>query len=208
MAYVWINPVVDCMYDSDVLNAFLLKHGHKRLYTSKDWLSVVKEKYRTAVLASTELVMDMRCPKTKELLEESGIHSRVTFPDIEPILIHCGQEGSQREELAEKEKIITTPCKALADKGNALGLEKTHFVPWRTFLESIGEYPEGVLPKESPIPAGFFSELGLKTASVTGEEEIREYFKDFEANAMQKEIQLVEMLYCKDGCHNGDGIQP
>lgn len=208
MAYIWINPVVDRMYDSDVLNGFLLKHGYKRFYTSKDWLSVVKEKYRIVVKESTNMVMDMRCPKSKELLEELGVHSGVVFPDIKPILIHCGQEGSQKEDLAEEEKIITTPCQALADMGNALDLNNTWFVPWKTFLESIGEYPEGVLPKESPIPAGFFSELGLKTVSITGEEEIREYFRDFQANAMQKEIQLVEMLYCKDGCHNGDGIQP
>lgn len=207
MAYIWINPVTDRMYETDVLNKFLHNHGYQRFYTSEDWLTVVKEKYRTAVNQSTAPVMDMRCPKTKEMLEELGIQSTVTFPDIKPILIHCGQEGSEREDLLDGEKIITTPCQALADMGNALELENTYFVSWRKFLESIGESPKGSIPKESPIPAGFFTELGIKTASITGEEEIRKYFKNFPIDKVQKEIQLVEMLYCKDGCHNGDGIQ-
>ncbi len=207
MTYIWINPVTDRMYDSDVLNAFLRKHGYRRFDTSTDWLTVVKEKYRTVVEQSTDVVMDMRCPKTKELLDEIGVDSGITFPDIKPILIHCGQEGSEQEQLTEEEKVITTPCQSLADMGNALGLKHTRFVPWRTFLESIGEYPEGILPKESPIPAGFFKELGINTVSITGEEEIRAYYKNFVKDAGQKEVQLVEMLYCKDGCHNGDGIR-
>jgi len=37
---------------------------------------------------------------------------------------------------------------------------------------------------------------------VTGEAEIREYFKD----GVPADAELVEMLFCKDGCHNGDGI--
>ena len=207
MTYIWINPVTDRMYDSDVLNVFLCKHGYRRFDTSTDWLAVVKEKYRTVVEQSTNVVMDMRCPKTKELLDELGVHSGVTFPDIKPILIHCGQDGSKQEELAEEEKVITTPCQSLADMGNALGLHHTRFIPWRKFLESLGEYPEGILPKESPIPAGFFKELGIKTVSITGEEEIRAYFKNFVNDVGEKEVQLIEMIYCKDGCHNGDGIR-
>lgn len=207
MAYIWINPVTDRMYDAGVLNAFLDKHGYKRFNTSTDWLAVVREKYHAAVKQSTDTVIDVRCPKTKELLHEMGIHTGVTFPEIHPILIHCAKEGSQQEDLQEDEKIITTPCQALADMGNALGLERTWFVPWRKFLESIGESPEERLLEESPIPTGFFAELGLKTDSVTGEEEIREYFKKFQSGETEREVQLVEILYCKDGCHNGDGIQ-
>lgn len=208
MAYIWINPVTDRMYDSKVLNEFLLKHGYKRFDTSTDWLTVVREKYDIAVKQSTDTVMDVRCPKVKELLEEIRIDASVTFPDIHPILIHCGEEGSQRADLLDDEKMITTPCQALADMGNALELENTQFIPWRTFLEFIGEGPEGILPTESPIPTGFFSQLDIKTDSITGEEEIRAYFEKFSNEEEQKKVQLVEMLYCKDGCHNGDGIRP
>ncbi len=202
MAYVWINPVTDSMYEPEVLNEFLRQHGYIRFKTSTDWLTIVKEKYRLAVEQSTQTVMDMRCPKIKELLDELGITSGVTIPKIKPILIHCGEEGSERADLQDKEKIITTPCQALADMGNALGLKNTWFVPWNRFVESLGGAPASIPLKRSPIPPGFFAELGLKTVSITGEEEIRNYFENYVPN----EVQLIEMLFCKEGCHNGDGI--
>ncbi|MBQ8559851.1 MAG: hypothetical protein IJ439_07735 [Tyzzerella sp.] len=203
MAYIWINPVTDGMYEPDVLNEFLRHHGYKRFHTSTDWLTIVKEKYRLAAKQAAHTVMDMRCPKTRELLDELGITSEVTIPEINPILIHCGQEGSEREDLWDEEKIITTPCQALADMGNALGLKNTWFVPWNQLLKSIGDKPPGIPPKESPIPPGFFDELGLKTVSITGEKEIRNYFENY----VPDEVQLVEMLFCREGCHNGDGIR-
>lgn len=203
MAYIWINPVTDGMYEPDVLNEFLQHYGYKRFHTSIDWLAIVKEKYRLVASQATHTVMDMRCPKIKELLDELGVTSEVMIPEIKPILIHCGQEGSEREDLQGEEKIITTPCQALADMGNALGLEDTWFVPWNQFLKLLGSEPAGISPKQSPIPPGFFDELGLKTVSVTGEEELRNYFKSY----VPDEVQLVEMLFCRDGCHNGDGVR-
>ncbi len=203
MAYIWINPVTDSMYEPDMLNDFLHQHGYQRLETSKDWLGIVREKYRQTMEGTTDTVLDMRCPKTKELLEELEDCSNVTIPDIKPILIHCGEEISEREDLQGEEKIITTPCQALADMGNRLGLKDTRFVSWKVFLEMLGSKPEGLLPQKSPIPPGFFKELGLKTISLSGEEEIRNYFK----KNMLDDVQLVELLYCKEGCHNGDGIR-
>lgn len=203
MPYVWINPVTNSMYEPEILDEFLHNHGYKRFHTSVDWLAIVKEKYRLAVNDSKHTVMDMRCPKIKELLEEMKIVSAVTIPNIKPILIHCGQEAGVREDLQGEHKIITTPCQALADMGNAMGLEHTWFVPWNKFLESIGNEPKFNIPKVSPIPPGFFEELDMKTDSITGEEEIRNYFE----KGIPDGVQLVEMLYCKDGCHNGDGIK-
>ena len=150
-----------------------------------------------------ECLTNYQPEKIREMLEEMGGVSGVTIPDIKPILIHCGMEGSQRDDLREEEKIITTPCQALADMGNELELKNTWFVPWNRFLESIGSELPGILPKDSPIPPGFFEELEGKVDSVTGEEEIRQYFEDY----VPGKAKLVEMLYCKDGCHNGDGIR-
>jgi len=203
MPYVWINPVTESMYEQDVLNVFLEKHGYKRFQVTGDWLTIVKQKYGLAVSQATKTVIDVRCPKTKEMLEELGITSKVFIPDVKPILIHCGQEGSQRADLQEEEKIITTPCQALADMGNALGLKGTWFVPWNKFLKSIGSEPVANIPKESPIPPGFFEELGVKTVSITGEDKIREFFQ----NDISDGVELVEILFCEGGCHNGDGIK-
>ena len=55
---------------------------------------------------------------------------------------------------------------------------------------------------ESPIPPGYFNSLDAKITSISGPETVEEYFK----NQQHKENDLVEMLYCKNGCNNGDGV--
>lgn len=207
MAYIWINPVTESMYEPRALTDFLKKHGYEQIETTEDWLTIVKEKYRVAVNGANGPVMDMRCPKTQEVLDEIGVTSNVTIPTIEPILIHCAREISGREELQGEEKVITTPCKALADMGNALKLPNTWFVPWNQFLETLGNDLVKHQPKESPIPPGFFEELPIKSISITGQIEIQEYFRKHFQKDIQGDVQLVEMLFCKEGCHNGDGIR-
>ena len=213
MAYIWINPVVASMYEPETLNEFLEKYGYKRVKTTEDWLRIVKEKYHAAVNESKTPVMDMRCPKSSEVVDTVGATSTFTVPNIEPILIHCAREISAREDLQGEEKVITTPCQALADMGNALELPHTTFVTWNQFLAMFDDQPiqdsdtlVAQQLKASPIPPGFFEELGLKTVSVTGEEEIRDYFQTCFAKGVPNNVQLVEMLFCKYGCHNGDGI--
>lgn len=213
MAYIWINPVAEGMYESKALTEFLQKHGYQQVEATEDWLNIVKEKYRAAVVGASSPVIDMRCPKTKEVLEDLGVSDKVTIPTIEPILIHCAREVSAREELKGEEKVITTPCQALADMGNALKLPNTTFMPWKHFLTMFDDKPiqDGESLKvqqlqESPIPPGFFESLGMKTISLSGEDEIREYFQTPNSKDMTDNIQLVEMLFCQQGCHNGDGL--
>ena len=202
MAYIWINPVTESMYEPKKLTDFLQKHGYKQVKVTGDWLNVVKEKYRIAVGEAMTAVIDMRCPKTKQLLDEMGVTAEFTVPTIEPILIHCAREISAREDLQGEEKIITTPCQALVDMGNALGLPDTSFIPWNRFLKTLSDQSgrdEEILAirqlKESPIPLGFFEDLELKTVSLTGEEEIREYFQTQKSNEMAKNFDLVEILF-------------
>ena len=202
MAYIWINPVTAGMYEKEELNVFLQEHGYKRFETSIDWLTIIKDKYLTAVKQSKSPVIDVRCPKAKELLEGMELKSEVTFPQIYPILIHCAQEGSGRKELQNETKIITTPCQALADMGNGLHFPDTHFISWNQVLKMLGNEPKRNPIHQSPIPPGYFKELGVNVVSVTGEKEIRSFFE----KEIPENIQLIELLYCEDGCHNGDGI--
>ena len=203
MKYLWINPVTDKMYDKQKLNEFIMQQGYKRVETSKDWLSVVKEKYKKAVQDSENTVIDIRCPMAADLVKNLADTKEFVFPEIHPILIHCGCELAEREMTKDDELIITTPCKALAELGNKLALKNTTFIPWNQFLRKFNEKPGEMIESKTPIPLGFFEELKVNTVSLTGEQEIQEYFQsDF-----GKEIQLIEMLYCKDGCHNGDGIK-
>ena len=213
MTYIWINPVAEGMYEPKQLTAFLQKHGYKQVKVTGDWLNIVKEKYRALVNTSDRPVIDMRCPKTKQVLDEMGVTSKFTVPEIEPILIHCAREISAREDLQGEEKIITTPCQSLADMGNALQLPDTTFIPWNQFLAMLNAQrisnDESLTTQqlqESPIPPGFFEDLELKTVSLTGEEDIREYFQNHKLQETTKDIQLMEMLFCCHGCHHGDGL--
>lgn len=203
MKYIWINPVTDRMYAAGVLDIFLEKHGYQRVEVSVDWLSVVREKYRQVMENAQKIVIDMRCPKILGLLQEYPLAQEVILPQIEPILLHCGREISQRDALRGHEKIITTPCKALADMGNALALPETKFLPWNEFLHGLGEMPQASALRESPIPPGFFAELNCTVHSVTGEMQLREAF---ERHCAEDKV-LLELLFCKEGCHHGDGVR-
>lgn len=207
MAYIWINPVAESMYDSKALTEFLQKHDYKQVKVTVDWLNIVKEKYCMAVRETDNVVIDMRCPKTKDVLDELGVTSDVTTPVIEPILIHCAREISNRKDLQGEEKVITTPCQTLADMGNALNLSQTTFMPWNRFLLMVGDRPvEDSKLSASPIPPGFFEGLEMQTVSLSGEDEIKAYFQTNFLKDSTDDAQLVEMLFCKHGCHNGDGI--
>ena len=73
MIYIWINPVVESMYDSEELNSFLNRYGYKRMHTKNDWCSIVRNKYMERVNAFKNVVIDIRCPKIMDIIEEVGI---------------------------------------------------------------------------------------------------------------------------------------
>ena len=105
-----------------------------------------------------DTVADMRCPVAggmaadyRHRYEEQGPGERsqgeqgphLVIPDIEPILIHCAREISGRRDLCDGQKLITTPCQALADAGNALKLKDTRFLAWNGLLKELGDTVEG-----------------------------------------------------------------
>ncbi|MFR2693334.1 MAG: hypothetical protein ACLTBV_23515 [Enterocloster bolteae] len=46
-------------------------------------------------------------------------------------------------DLCDGQKLITTPCQALADAGNALKLKDTRFLTWNGLLQELGIRLEG-----------------------------------------------------------------
>lgn len=204
MTYIWINPVTDRMYDKGRLEDFLRNHGYCRVECRENWGAVVREKYLqlkkevSAVAGST--VADVRCPVVEHLIR-GGDHPGLVVPEIEPILLHCGREISGREDLRGKKKIITTPCRALAEAGNRLNLEETEFLPWNLFLKRLGRVLPGKNLENSPIPPGFFGPPE-EAEAVTGPKEVEDYLQE----KKWKGGTIVEFLYCKEGCHRGDGV--
>lgn len=204
MKYIFINPVVDNMYIKEDLDKLLLNNGYSRVEVENDWHKVVKEKYNEALKSTEKALLDRRCPLAIDTINEYINEQDVFIPKIDPILIHCGIEIANREDLKGKKKVITTPCKSLASYGNKKGLEDTVFISWKEFIKKLNLYEkiQVKLLDESPIPLGYFNSLEAKISSISGEENIEAYFK----NNLHKESDLVEMLYCKDGCNNGDGV--
>lgn len=190
-------------------DSLLARHGLCRAECKRDWGSEVRAAYGRCAAQAAEngvTVADARCPLAAALVGEEkrrlGIGDELQTADIEPILIHCARELSERSDLKDGEKLITTPCRVLADAGNALGLLRTRFVTWRAFAERLGEDP-GTPPENSPVPPGFFCGLGCRTASLSGPEEIRRFLED----GRWKNFRLLELLFCRNGCHNGDGVR-
>ncbi len=143
---------------------------------------------------------DARCPAAASLVH--SLQPEIRIADIEPILIHCARELEERPDLANGEKIITTPCRILADMGNKLELKDTHFVPWNRFLAALGE-PMEPAPDASPIPPGFFKNLPFSVVSQSGRPAIESYVTGND----WKSAKLIELLYCVQGCHRGDGVR-
>lgn len=204
MKYIFINPVVDNMYIKEELDQLLLRNGYTRVGVEHDWHQIVKEKYKETLQSTEKTVIDMRCPLAVSTIKKYLTKQDSLMPEIDPILIHCGIEIANREDLKGKKKVITTPCDSLAIYGNKKQLEDTVFISWKEFLKELNSSEKVNVKQldESPIPPGYFKSLDAKITSISGPETVEEYFK----NKQHKENDLVEMLYCKNGCNNGDGV--
>ena len=94
---------------------------------------------------------------------------------------------------------------------------------WKDFLSELGVILEPA-PEASPIPPGFFTGLSVPVVSLSGRDEIEEYLeersrtwetesesgrKDTASAAAMNEHKplLLELLYCRQGCHMGDGVR-
>ena len=206
MKYIFINPVVDNMYIKEELDELLADNGYIRVEVENDWHSIVKEKYNDTLNEADKTLLDRRCPLAIDTIGTYINDNDIFMHEIDPILIHCGIEIANRENLKGKKKIITTPCYSLADYGNKKKLEDTLFISWKEFINELKQNEnQKIKPKslnESPIPPGYFHSLDAKISSISGKENIENYFK----NNLHKEDDLVEMLYCTNGCNNGDGV--
>ena len=213
------------------MKQILTEHQLTQVRCREDWGGIVLKQYAKLMEHADGIVADARCPEAVNLIERYNEEQNLSIQvaDIEPILIHCARELSERTDLAGGEKIITTPCRILAEQGNALELPRTRFVSWKDFLSELGERLEPA-PESSPIPPGFFAGLSVPVLSLSGQEEIEEYLRDEIIQEMtggmltgtteagnrngkkdtaraEHSPLLLELLYCRQGCHMGDGVR-
>ena len=188
------------MISAAALEKLLKKHDLTRVVCQESWGEIVLRKYRELLEHADGTFADARCPAAVSLVH--SLQPEIRIADIEPILIHCARELAKRPDLADGRKIITTPCRILADMGNKLELKDTHFVPWNRFLAAVGE-PAEPAPDASPIPPGFFKDLPFSVVSKSGRPAIESYVTGND----WKDAKLIELLYCVQGCHRGDGVR-
>lgn len=199
--YVWLNPVVLSMYEARELRCAVGEAGFEIVECGRDHIGAVKKKYGDEIKKAGVCVMDMRCPAAAELARDRYGDADVVYPDIHPILIHCAAELSER--LGGTGSLtVTTPCTELKDLGNSLGLPGTRFVTWKEFVEEQGIHIRKRELEKSPIPPGFFSEWEGAAKPLASREKIEAFFEKREYEA----YRVAEMLACREGCHNGNGV--
>lgn len=197
--YVFLNPLVVAMYSQELLTTLLHSAGFEILTCQINHIQKVLQEYDIQ-LNQGKACLDMRCPMAVEL---ANTYSHpYECPAIEPILIHSAREVVEAYKNDTLPIYITTPCQSLADYGNQLALPNTTFLTWNDFVRKFHlSFPKKNDLSQSPVPPGFFQSLNHKILSLSSKDEIVSYFSN-----QQDSYELIEMLYCSGGCHNGDGV--
>ena len=199
---VWLNPVVKNIYDFAALKEILQNKGFSVVECKKDHVKSVKNAYKNA-LAQSELIYDSRCPRAVNFIRANFKEQAALISNLNPILIESAIELSAK--LKENEWLyVTTPCEDLAELGRGLNLARTTFLTWKSFREQNAINLKMRSIEQSPIPPGFFTNLGVKTLSLSSKERI-ENALSYKFSEL-KNYQIIELLYCENGCHNGDGL--
>ncbi|MDO5521962.1 MAG: hypothetical protein Q4G58_15815 [bacterium] len=206
--YLWVNPVASKMYGEHLpeVEKQLEQLGYI-LVGCEPQLDYVRNQYVAFAKEADRTILDCRCPESIALLEKHDLTKHFEVPEIEPILVRTSRVLYERYVKEEgDELIITCPCtqlreftaERLADKKNV------SCYSWKEFVELEGMKSLGAIDS-SPIPLGFFDSTFDQVLRLSSEEEIvSEVRKVSEAD--ERQYDIVELLYCKDGCNNGNGI--
>ncbi|WP_315509115.1 hypothetical protein [Campylobacter showae] len=199
---VWLNPVVKSIYELAALKKSLQDKGFSVMECEKDHANSVKNAYKNS-LAQKKLIFDSRCPRAVNFIRANFKEQAALISNLNPILIESALELSAK--LKDDEWLyVTTPCEDLAELGRGLNLARTTFLTWKSFREQNAINLKMRSIEQSPIPPGFFTNLGVKTLSLSSKEKI-ENALSYKFSEL-KNYQIIELLYCENGCHNGDGL--
>ena len=199
---VWLNPVVKSIYELAALKKSLQDKGFSVMECEKDHANSVKNAYKNS-LAQKKLIFDSRCPRAANFIRANFKEQAALISNLNPILIESALELSAK--LKDGEWLyVTTPCEDLAELGRRLNLARTTFLTWKSFREQNAINLKMRSIEQRPIPPGFFTNLGVKTLSLGSKENIQNTLS-YKFSEL-KNYQIIELLYCENGCHNGDGL--
>jgi len=208
---IWINPVIARMAGSDY--PALIETLQGRGYTVDSCPEALPE-VRNAYLSllrqpSARPLIDARCPRIVSLVRKEFPRLSAQIAQIPPILIRCADLLYQRHVAPEPKKAnltIITPCSDLADYGKALFGKRIRFRTWKAFEREEGlglRYPR---TDESPIPLGFFDSTGVRVLGGSGSQTVIDLLALADEGRLDPDVEILELLYCQDGCHNGNGV--
>lgn len=206
--YIWINPVAEKMYGYEI--SVIKKNLIERKYIiveCEPQLEYVKGQYKECSKNVEGTVLDCRCPETINILKKENLIDNFEVPMIEPILVRTARVLYDKYiKNNDDTLIITCTCTQLRDFATERLKDKIGmtFSIWKDFIENEGMKSLGNIEK-SPIPLGFFYDSFENVLEVSSKDEIiNEISKIKRSN--EKKYDIVEMLYCKNGCNNGDGL--
>lgn len=200
--YIWLNPVVLKMYNQEELNTTLASLGFQIVTCAENHIQTVKNKYKEKYEGCKHLLCDNRCPKAISYVKTHYDNNSLEYSKIQPILIHSAEELANKYKEEDAQLYIITPCTDLRDLGNKLAFKNTIFQTWNEFCREHHIILNSKSIEASPIPPGFFDNIP-NVVNLASKDDIDRFFQ----SAPKQDKQLIEMLYCQGGCHNGDGVR-
>lgn len=205
---VVLNPVIQRILNEQdyqsLLDRIKNRCGHL-VADSTPGITEVKKLYQKWLARSDKFpVIDSRCPAIIKMIKNEFPGLIELLAPIDPILITGAK--MRLEEFKNEADIlsIVSPCRSFIvdfELDNKLKFAKTLIVPWRMFKVSVDFFAPQKKIENSPVPLGFFDNLGVKVYSASGKENCKKLLKNYPTDA-----ELLELLWCEGGCHNGDGL--
>jgi hypothetical protein len=209
--FVWLNPIVETMVaaDKDRVVHILGQKGYT-VVSCETGAPKIREAYRRYLQEEATIpIIDARCPKITALIKDRYPALCAYIAPIPPILVACAQDLFSKyiEPNAVRATLtIVAPCYALVSAGQCVFGNSIRFVTWRQFEREVDFGKKYARLDASPVPPGFFKDLENKVAEASGSEDIERLLITVSSGMLSPSVNLLEMLYCGGGCHNGDGI--
>lgn len=206
--YIWINPVVEAMAGSiyPAIEQQITARGYTIVKCSSA-LETVRQEYLQCLQANAgRLIIDTRCPLVSSVIEREYPTLKPYQAEVLPILMVCAQALYEKYVRPNKAADLTmvTPCSSLAELGNDKLGNVAYFLTWGDFCRE--QKLSFTLPRanSSPIPPGYFKFPAYRIVEASGPDAVRRLLE--KTTAYIGDADLLELLYCAGGCHNGDGV--
>ncbi|MBP2637080.1 MAG: hypothetical protein H6Q72_2987 [Firmicutes bacterium] len=207
--YIWINPVVEAMAGSlyPAIQQQITARGYTLVLCSSG-LETVRQEYLQCLQANVgRLTIDTRCPLVRSMIERDYPALKPYQAQVLPILMVCAQdlyEKYVKPSQSHADLTMVTPCSSLVELGNDKLGNVARFLTWIDFCReqkiSFG------LPRatSSPIPPGYFRFPEYRILEASGPDAVKRLLD--KTTIHTGDADLLELLYCDNGCHNGDGV--